>query len=87
MPFRPVNRVVRLSEASTELILSLRDAIPPIYGPTFESARVADNWLANDDIVVGYADRGEAYAYPVRILNWHEMVSHEVSSRPVLATY
>ena len=67
--FRPVNRVVRLSDASTELILSLRDAIPPIYDPTFESARVADAWLANGDIVVGYADRGEAYAYPVSILN------------------
>ena len=85
--FRPVNRVIPLSEASNALILKLRDYIPPIYTPLFESAQAADSWLADSDIVVGYVDRGEAYAYPARILNWHEMVSHEVAGQPIVATY
>ena len=56
--FRPVNRVIPLSEASNALILKLRDYIPPIYTPLFESAQAADSWLADSDIVVGYVDRG-----------------------------
>ena len=85
--FRAVNRVIPLSEASNTLILKLRDYIPPIYEPVFESVEYGDAWLADSDIVVGYVDRGEAYAYPVRILNWHEMVSHEVAGQPIVATY
>ena len=85
--FRRTNRVVPLSEADESLIVSLRDAIPPIYNPVFETAAAANNWLTEDDIVLGYADGEEAYAYPIKILNWHEMVSHEVNGRPILSTY
>lgn len=85
--FRPVDRVVPLSEADETLIVSLRDAIPPIYEPRFEEADKADSWMSNTDIVLGYADGESAYAYPIKILNWHEMVSHEVEGIPVLASY
>ena len=81
------DRVVPLTEATHDLILELRDRIPPLYSPTFEPVSAADAWLADDDLVLGYTDGDEAYAYPMRILNWHEMVSHEVNSRPILATY
>ena len=81
------NRIVPLTEATPDLIARLRDAIPPIYNPTFESASEADRWLSEEDFVVGYADGNAAYAYPIRILNWHEMVSHKVNGRPILATY
>ncbi len=85
--FRRTNRVVPLSEATDELILSLRDAIPPIYSPKFVPVSEARIWLDDDDIVVGYAADDEAYAYPIKIMNWHEMVNHEVNNRPILATY
>ena len=85
--FRPTNRAVPLNKADPDLIRSLRDAIPPLYAPVFESAAEADGWLRADDIVLGYADGEEAYAYPVRILNFHEIVSHEVNGRPIIATY
>ncbi len=85
--FRPTNRAVPLSKADPDLIRSLRDAIPPLYAPVFESAAEADGWLEAADIVLGYADGEEAYAYPVRILNFHEIVSHEVNGRPIIATY
>lgn len=85
--FQKTNRIVSLDVATPELIIRLRDAIPPIYEPRFESATAADSWLADEDIVIGYADGNKAFAYPVRIMNWHEMVSHEVNGRPIMATY
>jgi len=85
--FRPVNRAVPLTEAEPALIRSLRDAIPPLYAPAFASAGETDAWLFADDVILGYADGGEAYAYPIKILNFHEMASHEVNGRHVLASY
>ena len=85
--FRRVNRVVPLTNISDEMILDLRDAIPPIYNPKFETLAQAESWLSEGEIVLGYADGSEAYAYPVKILNWHEIVSHDVNGRPILATY
>ncbi len=85
--FRRTNRAVPLSAAQPELIRTLLDAIPPIYNPVWETAAAADEWLRDGDLVLGYADSGEAFAYPVRILNFHEMVSHEVNGRPILASY
>ncbi|UCG23026.1 MAG: DUF3179 domain-containing protein [Chloroflexota bacterium] len=85
--FRSTNRAVPLTSAQPTLIRSLRDAIPPIYVPSFDSAAETDKWLGGSDIVLGYADGGEAFAYPVKILNFHEMVSHEVNGRDILASY
>ena len=85
--FRANNRVVPLTEADETLIRSLRDAIPPIYQPVFETADDAAAWLDNRDIVLGYVDEGEAYAYPVNILNFHELVSQTVNGRPIIVTY
>ena len=85
--FRRTNRVVSLSDASDDLILSLQDVIPPFYAPKFTSASESQFWMNDSDIVIGYADGGEAYAYPIKIMNWHEIVSHEVNGRPILATY
>ena len=85
--FRTVNRAVPLTEAPPDLIRSLRDAIPPLYEPRFTTASTTDEWLSDDDIVLGYADGGEAYAYPVKILNFHEIVSHRVHGRAILASY
>jgi hypothetical protein len=85
--FQPANRAVPLTDAQPALIRSLRDAIPPIYEPRFTSAADTDEWLSDSDIVLGYADGDEAYAYPVKILNFHEMVSHQVNGRDILASY
>ena len=78
---------VPLSEAPPELIARLLDAIQPIDDPNYET--VADAvWLTVDDIVLGYVDDdGEAWAYPVRILDLHEIVNDELAGRPVLISY
>jgi len=62
------------------------DCIPSIDDPNFQSAGKAD-WLADEDLVIGVEMNGEARAYPLRILNVHEIVNDEIDGRPVAVTY
>ena len=50
-----------------------KDGIPAIDRPLFVSARAAQ--LNDEDRVLGIVSGGTARAYPVRILNWHEVVN------------
>lgn len=84
--FRPVNRAVPLSQASPQLIDQLRDAIPPLHNPKYEPAGAA-TWLGDRDVVIGYAAGDRAWAYPVRILNFHEIVNDILAGEPILISY
>lgn len=64
-----------------------KDGIPSIDNPKFESATEANNWLKPDDLVLGFFHKDEARAYPLRILNWHEIVNDTVAGDAVLMTY
>ena len=77
---------VSLSRAEPSTIRRLRDAIRPIYNPTYESAGEARAWLAGDDRVIGVA-AGGAYAYPVKTLVFREIVNEELDGVPVAVTF
>lgn len=62
-----------------------RDGIPAIDRPSFLPAAKAR--LADGDRVLGVALGGIARAYPVRILNWHEVVNDRFGERVVAVTY
>ncbi len=62
-----------------------KDGIPAIDQPRFVSAAAAQ--LADGDRVLGIALGGVARAYPVRILNWHEVVNDRIAQRAVVVTY
>jgi hypothetical protein len=62
-----------------------RDGIPSIDAPRFVPAAEAE--LRPDDRVLGVALNGVAKAYPVRILNWHEIVNDRFGDDPVVVTY
>jgi len=62
-----------------------RDGIPAIDRPKFVSAREAR--LAPDDRVLGVRRGALARAYPVRLLNWHEIVNDRIGDEPVVVTY
>lgn len=64
-----------------------KDCIPSIDDPVFESVTDADTWLEGDDVVFALDFKGEARAYPQRILNWHEIVNDEVAGDPLLITF
>ena len=72
--------------ATEEVIEDLRDAIPPIYEASYVAVEGGD-WLEDSDLVVGYAPKGIAYAYPVKSLNFHEIVNDFIGGIPVLVSY
>lgn len=63
-----------------------KDGNPPIDGPVFVEVGEATN-LAGDEPVIGVSIDGDARAYPLRILIWHEIViSWEAGNRSALDT-
>ena len=55
-----------------------KDCIPAIDDPKFEIRDEADKWLKDEDEVLGLDYQGEHKAYPIKILNWHEVVNDKV---------
>lgn len=64
-----------------------RDGIPSIDDPQFISQAVAADWLADNEPVVAVEIDGEARAYPLQILTWHEIVNDTVGNVPVAVTF
>jgi hypothetical protein len=64
-----------------------KDGIPAILEPKFVSAKEADNFLSEDDIILGMSIKGIARAYPIKILNWHEIVNDKFKEKHVFVTY
>ncbi len=63
------------------------DEIPALVRPRFVAAEQGDRLLKGYDRVLGVFFNGEAKAYPVRILNWHELVNDTLGGRPVLVAW
>lgn len=63
-----------------------RDGIPAIDNPIFIDAAAAD-FLADDDWVLGITVGGIARAYPIKILNWHEVVNDRLQGKPLAVTF
>ena len=79
-----------LSPASipTEEILSggpARDGIPALVDPKVVPAGEAP-WR-DDQIVMGVSRNGESRAYPIALLNWHELVNDKLGGEPILVSY
>jgi len=64
-----------------------KDGIPALTYPKVETAEAADNWLKSHDLVLGIVVGGVARAYPVRILNWHEIVNDRIGQHTFVLSY
>lgn len=62
------------------------DGIPSIDDPAFAAAHEAD-FVSDSDLVIGLNIDGDARAYPLFILVWHEIVNDRVGGTPVAVTY
>ena len=62
------------------------DGIPPLDQPRHVSADEAD-FMDPAEPVVGLAFGGEARAYPLRILDWHELVNDRLGGVPFALSY
>jgi hypothetical protein len=81
--YNPVTAGERLPDTFRQLLP--RDAIRPVYDPTFVAA--ADAGWSGDTDVIGVADGAEAKAYPVRFLSGREMVNDEINRKPIVVTW
>ena len=61
------------------------DDVTPLNSPAFAPAR--ESLLHDDTLIVGVALGGEAKAYPITVLEHHEMVNDIVGGVPVLVTW
>lgn len=64
-----------------------RDGIPSIDEPAFISTGEASAWLADNEPVIALELDGDARAYPLQILIWHEIVNDEVGGTPAVVTF
>lgn len=62
------------------------DGIPALDDPGMIEAMQAD-YLEPDEPVFGISINGESQAYPLRIMDWHEMVNDIVGGVPVSLAY
>lgn len=91
----------RLPVSDVELeVGTSRDVIPAIVDPAFgpdwsgleveartaTGAKTIQPRLSGSDLVIGIERDGEARAYPLRLLNWHEVVN-ETFGGPSVVTY
>ena len=62
------------------------DRIPALEDPAFVPAAGVD-WLAAVEPVLALEMNGDARAYPLRIMTWHELVNGTVGGVPVTVSY
>ena len=63
-----------------------KDGIPSIDNPKFTNVNDSE-FMSDSDIIIGLEVNGEAKAYPLFILVWHEIVNDEIGGLPVAVTY
>ena len=64
-----------------------KDGIPALSQPEFVTVKKAGRFMKDEDRVLGLAGNGEVKAYPIKILNWHEIVNDTLGSEAVVVTF
>jgi hypothetical protein len=62
------------------------DGIPALDQPTLLSSEEA-TYLTPEEPVFGVSLNGESHAYPLRILDWHELVNSTIGGVPISLAY
>jgi len=65
----------------------VKDGIPALSQPKFVAVKEAKHFMKDEDRVLGLARNGQVKAYPVKILNWHEIVNDTIGSQAVVVTF
>lgn len=79
-----VKHEIRLEEITWGGVI--KDGIPALTNPRLVSASAA-SYLKADDLVFGVAINGDVRAYPLRIMDWHEMFNDVVGGVPLSLAY
>lgn len=63
-----------------------RDSIPPIDNPIYVTANETSRY-ADFEPVISVEITGDARAYPLQLMLWHEIVNEVIGGKPLLITY
>jgi hypothetical protein len=82
----PVDRIV--PTVATDAIPALIDPehMPGVQVQVYNQEE-RGKFLVSDDRVIGLVINGQARAYPLRLLNWHEVANDTLGGVPVAVTY
>ena len=64
-----------------------RDGIPPVDEPKPVDQEQAEEFMDDKEPVLVAEAGGDARAYPVQILIWHEIVNDDLAGRPIAVTF
>lgn len=62
-----------------------KDGIPSLDNPRFDTAKTTP--FKQNELIIGVVINGEAKAYPLGILNWHEIVNDTLGGTNLSVTY
>ena len=79
-----VEHEIRLEEIAWGGVV--KDGIPALTNPKHITPEEA-TYITEDELVFGVEINGDARAYPLRILDWHEMFNDVVGGQPVSLAY
>ena len=63
-----------------------RDEIPAIFSPDYQPGAQAE-FVRPDDLVLGITLNDQSFAYPLYILNWHEIVNDQQHGQRFIIVY
>lgn len=64
-----------------------KDGIPSIDNPKYVTLQEADQWIEDNELVLGIIYKNVTRVYPLQILVWHEIVNDHIAGDPILITY
>ena len=64
-----------------------KDGIPSIDNPKYVPLKEADQWIENNELVLGITYKSVKRVYPLQIMVWHEIVNDIIAGDPLLITY
>jgi len=64
-----------------------KDGIPSIDQPLYVGVAEADEWIADNELVLALIYEGVKRVYTLQILVWHEIVNDVVAGDPIAITY
>ncbi len=64
-----------------------RDGIPPIDNPNYVEIGIGDAWYEPQEPVIQIEIDGDARAYPLQVMTWHEIVNTEIGGTNVGVTF
>ena len=65
----------------------VKDGIPSVSDPSMDSIESAAEWLNRRSPVIAVEIDGQARAYPLAILMWHEIANDEIAGKPIAVTF